>query len=384
MLLHIIRVLHHVWTSSSRTYDVLVIMIMVVFGCSGCFTAEQRPARGGPTPDPNKFDGVVHVFYATDRKANLTSGKPRETYTGERSDNETLSLGTLDVSIPRDHKMGEIEAPSIWRFQFSEDPQKHVVLLKMSPKPETLFFQELSQVVNGSARKEAFVFVHGYDVTFEDAAKRTAQLAYDLAFDGAPILYSWPSKGQLQDYPADEATIEWTTPHLKSFLERVAAKSHATTVHLIAHSMGNRALTAALSSIVKEHPTLPPIFSHVFLAAPDIDAGVFRQLAQSFPTPSTQVTLYASSNDKALIASKKFHDFPRAGDTSTAVTVVQGVDTIDASAVDTEFLGHSYYGDNRSVLSDIFSVIRNGEPPSKRFGMKPNQPMSPTYWIFRP
>jgi esterase/lipase superfamily enzyme len=272
----------------------------------------------------------------------------------------------------------------LWRLEFHEDPEKHIVLLSITRDPENEFFPALSELVTKSTNKEAFVFIHGYDVTFADAARRTAQLAYDLGFDGAPIFYSWPSKGELKDYPADEASVEWSTPHLKSFLENIATMSHARTVHLIAHSMGNRALTAALNEISKEHAGVPAMFKQVFLAAPDIDVGVFKHLAQSFPLMAERVTLYASSKDDALIASKKFHDYPRAGESGTIIALAPRVDTIDATAVDTQFIGHSYYGDNRSILSDIFYVIRDGKPPSERFGMRPNNPSKPTYWIFRP
>jgi esterase/lipase superfamily enzyme len=325
---------------------------------------------------------VVRVFYATDRKLSSVQ-PPIVDYSGERAESDVLSLGTLDVSIPRGHKIGEIERPSILRFEVREDPEKHVVVLRVAPKPETQFFSELSRRVDASSGKQAFVFIHGYDVSFPDAARRAAQIAFDLAFDGAPILYSWPSKGEVVSYPADEATIEWTTPHLMRFLEKIATESHATTIHLIAHSMGNRALTAALSSIAKEHSGVAPLFSQVFLAAPDIDVGVFKQLAATFPMPANHVTLYASSKDEALKASKKFHQDRRAGD-SSILLVVPNVDTIDATAVDTGFLGHSYYGDNRSVLTDIFSVMKQYDPPDKRFGMRPNRPRNPTYWIFSP
>ncbi len=327
--------------------------------------------------------GVVRVFYATDRK-NTGLKQPDATYGGDRSDDGSLSLGTLDVSIPRDHRMGVIERPSIWRLEFREDPNKHLVLLSVAPKRETAFFNELSMKVTTSSHKEAFVFVHGYSVTFAEAARRTAQLAYDLGFDGAPILYSWPSRGSLRDYPADVETIEWTAPHLKTFLDKIASDSHATTVHLIAHSMGNRALAAALNAIAAEHHSIPPLFKQVFLAAPDIDAGVFRQLAQAFPSAAGHVTLYASSRDEALIASQKFNKNPRAGDTGKVITVVPGVDTIDATAVDTGLVGHSYYGDNRSILSDIFYVMQKGDPPDKRFGMHIIKRSGLNYWVFRP
>jgi esterase/lipase superfamily enzyme len=40
-----------------------------------------------------------------------------------------------------------------------------------------------------------FYNVHGYNVSFDDAALRTAQLAYDLTFDCPAAFFSWPSKG---------------------------------------------------------------------------------------------------------------------------------------------------------------------------------------------
>jgi esterase/lipase superfamily enzyme/outer membrane protein OmpA-like peptidoglycan-associated protein len=327
---------------------------------------------------------VVRVFYATDRQPTHLQ-KVHNYYGPDRSVVGSLSFGFLDVSIPRDHQMGQIERPAIWRLEFREDPEKHVVLLGVSPEPEGQFFQDVSARVSGSAGKDAFVFIHGYANTFEEAAWRTAQLAYDLGFDGAPILYSWPSRGEVTAYPADEATIEWTTPHLEAFLEKLASASHARTVHLIAHSMGNRALTKALVSMAAKHSkNISPMFREVFLAAPDIDAGVFRQLAQSFPPLADRITLYASSKDEALRVSRRFHQNPRAGDSGLAITVVPRVDTIDATAVDTGLLGHSYYGDNRSILSDMFSLIRTGDPPEKRFGMQSAHLKQMTYWAFRP
>jgi len=62
---------------------------------------------------------------------------------------------------------------------------------------------------------------------------------------------------------------------------------------------------------------------------------------------------------------------------------VAGVDTVDASAVDTNFIGHFYYAENRSVLSDIFYLFEAGKDPKDRFGMSPVQG-PPPYWRFSP
>ena len=89
-------------------------------------------------------------------------------------------------------------------------------------------------------------------------------------------------------------------------------------------------------------------FNQVVLAAPDIDADVFRErIAPAIINQARQVTLYASSNDLALTASRTFNSGDlRAGDTSRGLVVTPGIETIDVSGVDTSLLGHSYYGDN--------------------------------------
>ena len=355
-------------------------------------TTAEEPASAPPPPPPAQADGAgsekhftpVKVFYATDRRPTGRS-EPARFYSGERGADEPLSLGVCEVSVPHDHRMGYLEKPSIWKLQIRQDPEKHVVLLSVKPEARDDFLRDLSATVGASQGKEAFVFIHGYNVKFEDAARRTAQLWFDLKFDGAAILYSWPSKGSVSEYFADEAAVEWTTPHLKKFLEEIVANSQASTVHLIAHSMGNRPLTAALKAIATDaRPSPRPQFRQMVLTAPDIDAGVFRQLAQEIQKTAERVTLYASSVDKALAASRKIHKYRRAGESGAKITVVRGVDTIDVSAVDTGLLGHSYFGEKRSVIADMYYLLKDGKPPAQRSGLKQQKLQDGVYWAFVP
>ena len=55
-------------------------------------------------------------------------------------------------------------------------------------------------------------------VSFEDAARRTAQIAHDLGLPLVPMLYSWPSEGAVLRYGTDAANVEWTIPHFTEFL----------------------------------------------------------------------------------------------------------------------------------------------------------------------
>jgi len=322
----------------------------------------------------------VHVFYGTTR-ARSGSDEPATFYGNKRFKGETPELGRCTVSVPTDRRMGELTSPHWLR---REDPKKHVMLIDVQPLESELFYHAIKERVGASEDNDAFVFVHGFKTSFKDAIRRTGQLAYDLAFKGAPVCFSWPTNGRFLGYPVDEATVEWTAPYLKRFLLDLVKKSGAQRVHLLAHSMGNRALTRALDAIATDAVT-GLLFHEIILAAPDVDADVFRQLAPAIRSKALRVTLYASSKDRAIRASKVFHGYPRAGETGKRIVVVRGVDTVDASAVNTEFAGHSYFGSNKSVISDLFALIHNGLPPHRRPGLVARLMKGALrYWCFVP
>jgi esterase/lipase superfamily enzyme len=273
----------------------------------------------------------------------------------------------------------------VWKLEFRADPGRHIVLLDTKQHTYQEFYDRVASTIRASKKTEALVFVHGYAVSFEDAVRRSAQLAVDLKFDGAIITYSWPSAAAVEKYPTDESTIEWTAPHLRWFLEDLSRRSGAKAVNLIAHSMGNRALASAMKSMVLESGAASrPRFQQIVMAAPDVDAGVFASLIQTMESAAERITLYASSRDRALQASKKFHTYPRAGEAGPGIIVLPGLDTIDASTVETDFMEHSYFGDSRSVLFDIFELFESHLPPIDRFGLERRTNAAGSYWAFRP
>jgi esterase/lipase superfamily enzyme len=321
----------------------------------------------------------VSVYYATDR-ARIASQVL--SYGGDRNKTGRLELGRFDVSIPPDHRVTQIERP---KNRAPEDPNRHFVIVQRVPQTYDQYYVELTNVVGGSPRKEVLVFVHGFNVSFESAIYRTAQLAYDLAFAGAAIAYSWPSEELFPRYLVDQNNGEWTISHLRWFLEDVGSKTGAQKIHLIAHSMGNRPLVNALNRIATERRSTPrPQFSQVIMTAPDIDADTFLQMADTIRGGGERVTLYASSNDLALKLSKVYQGYQRAGDSSPEIVIARGIDSIDVSAVDTSLAGHSYYGDNRSVLTDIFYLLREAKPPGERFGLRATAEGSRRWWVFKP
>lgn len=331
-------------------------------------------------PRPSPAYTVVRTYFATDR--NLTdSSKPDKMFGTSRS---VLSYGTCDVSIPGKHKKGELESPSIWRLEFREDQNKHVVLLSTAVSDKEKFFAEVAARANASPKSNAFLFVHGYNVTFADAAKRTAQISHDLGFEGAPVFYSWPSQGSVPGYTIDEQNIEWSQANMLTFLEDFFARSEARNVYLIAHSMGNRGLTRAVGALMAKRPDLRDRLKEVILAAPDIDAEVFkRDIAPALAAAGRPITLYASADDLALAASRKVHQYPRAGDTKGGPVLVPGIETIDATGMDTALLGHSYIAESNSVLADLHDLVRNNLRADQRSSLGAVETPAGRYWTFK-
>jgi esterase/lipase superfamily enzyme len=321
--------------------------------------------------------GVLAGASITLGQANIE--KHGVTYFGDRG---SLVRGVCEVTVPDTHQRGIVERPSLLRFEFKEDQQQHIVLTSAVELSETDFHSRLAKMVGQSVDGDLLLFIHGYNVDFESAIQRTAQIAVDLPFQGVPVCYSWPSQGTLVGYSIDETNADWTTAHLTQFLKELVKETGARSINVVAHSMGNRPMTAAMEQIRwQREEELGTPFDRIVLAAPDIDADRFRRdLAPTLLQVADQVTLYASSDDQALIASKQVHGYPRAGESGVNVVVVPGVETVDVSGIDLSLLGHSYYGDNESMLQDLYEVVRARLPAPRRALLIPQQQGELMYW----
>jgi esterase/lipase superfamily enzyme len=332
-------------------------------------------------PEGKKNYALVRVYFATDRNR-IKSKEPAEMFGTKRAN--SVSYGVCDVSIPRNHKKGVLEDASLFKLQYKNDPEKHISLLKVDVRDKDNFFSKVRAGVDASPDKKAFIFIHGYNVSFEDASRRTAQMTYDLGFKGAPVFYSWPSVNEILGYNIDEGNNEWSETNLKVFLNDFLSKSDAKNIYLIAHSMGNRMLTRALVSIIAENPENAKRIKEIILAAPDIDADVFKNvIAPALIKNNNPVTLYVSSNDWALYMSRKFSSYPRAGQTGEAMTILTGMDTIDATNVNCGLLGHSYIGDAPDVLSDISIIIKSKFRADNREGLSQLTRGEEIFWEFK-
>jgi esterase/lipase superfamily enzyme len=232
------------------------------------------------------------------------------------------------------------------------------------------FFQDIGNAMRDASdsgeEPHALFFLHGFNVSFENAAIRAAQIGCDLKVTGATALFSWPSRGSVAAYPVDEASIEASEAAIAGFLVDFAANCGAKKVHVVAHSMGNRGFLRALQRIAADATTRGQVkLGQIILAAPDVDRDLFLDLAHLYAAHGERTTLYSSDGDLPVHVSSKLHDAPRAG-YFVPYTVAPGVDTVAVPDFDIDLLGHSYFAQAEALLHDIYDLLRHNEAPGKR------------------
>ncbi len=351
-----------------------------------------------PAATIDRENGLVHVLFGTNRaeQADRAGDTPGKRLTEGRS--SQLKYGSLRVSIPPKHRTGQVERPFQLQTMFgsvsfgAEDARKHIVVSDGAFLSPEAFAQLAARLQAGSERFEdqALIFVHGFNNTFETAAYRTAQIVWDLQFDGAAYFYSWPSRGDLnrQGYQYDRESVLQSREAFREFLEHVATTSRAKRVHVVAHSMGALLTMETLRDINRDLAPSRPLFGEIVLAAPDIDRDVFRQLSAAIEGVADSATLYASSKDKALAVAERWAAGPRAGDVPAQGPVIApGFDTVDASDVSLGLLwtaDHARFAEASALIDDLDELLRQGlRPPHERTPLLQQviAPQGP-YWRF--
>jgi esterase/lipase superfamily enzyme len=324
----------------------------------------QRVAKG---PD------VYHTWYATNRV------RKEGVYTCELGDK--LQFGTCKVAIPRSHEIGSIGSGKIaraWqRLRTGADDALYIV--NSSEWSEAEFLNAAKFALRRQGGKHILVYIHGFKNTFEDAIIRAAQIGFDLKVDGITAAFCWASKGELLGYAADEDTARLSEDHLAEFLALLHSNFPQYTIDILAHSMGNRILMGVLQSL-KDPALADARFGQILLAAPDVDARYFEKVANFYPTKSQRTTLYVCARDVALLGSGDIHLDRRVGYTPP-ITVIAGIDTVDATGVNLDRLGHGYFADAYNVVYDLWLLLHFNPSPTQRLHIVKSQTVDgQIYW----
>lgn len=263
---------------------------------------------------------------------------------------------------------------------------------------EQAFGALLAERLARSPGKDVYVYVHGFDNTFDDSVKTIAQLWHFLGRQGVAIAYSWPAGGRgLLGYGYDRESGEFTVYHLKQMLRLLGQAPDVAHVHIIAHSRGTDVALVALRELcLEERGNIAAArralkLGTLLLAAPDIDMDVaLQRLAAErlFELAETTV-IYVSEGDWALwLANWIFLGVTRfgklqPGDLSPEeLEILQSskrLQVVDAYNASVGLLGHSYFYESPAVSSDVILVLRDGREPGAEHG-RPLVQESPGFW----
>ncbi|GGF72054.1 esterase [Azorhizobium oxalatiphilum] len=257
-----------------------------------------RPA-GVLVPVATQVPGTTQVsmLVATTRaKATNT-----DMFSGERG--KVPSFAEITVSIPPDagRQVGEVQ----WPKSVPGNPQTDFVVSGAQdmtlPEAKTWFNRDVKK----RPQRQVLVFIHGYNNRFDDAVFRFAQIIHDSGADVTPILFTWPSRGSLLAYGYDRESAVYSRDALENLLTALAKDPNVGEVSVLAHSMGNWVTFEALRQMAIRNGRVLPKIKNVMLAAPDVDVDIFQSQWADLGTPTPNVTVFVSQDDRALKISQR-------------------------------------------------------------------------------
>ncbi len=327
-----------------------ILIALTVAGCA------SRPGPGVLRPINYSAPGtkLVTVYVATTRER-AASGE--NGFTSGRS--SALNLMKYTISIPPIHKQLEIE----WPQNGAVNPAESFAIVNQDNLTENDFKIAVQSSPTGSkAKREAFMFVHGYNYNFQEFLYRMAQLVADGGGDVSPILFAWPSEGTVTGYVADKEAVTYSRDSLAHVLTIVAEMRGVGEIGLVGHSMGAWLIAEALRQLrLSGKDRVIERLHHVALAAPDIDVNVFRSQMAVIGQLNPPMKLLVSKDDQALSISARLADSTgRVGNldvadpTVEALAAAQNIEIIDVSNIPaTGYMNHDRFIGYSAMLHQI-------------------------------
>lgn len=356
--------------------------ILLLSGCASFFCEIDENDVAGylnrRIQDPMSVTRVLPVYFASNRKQDQSvPGSCSNSFFSTDYDSKT-NYGTCEVNVPFNHPVGSLDSSQQYL-----DRDQYFIMGNYLPANGESFFREQRK-----RDKEILLFVHGFNVKFEDAVFRSAQLVYDLKFSGDAIVYSWAAgEGQKsffdsflinKTYSRNLESAEKSREHFKNFLTSMVKTGRK--INIIVHSMGHQVVLPVLAEIGENQG---PVAEQIVLNAPDFPVDSFKALSNGLIQSGKRITMYCSPSDNALNVSEIVNWKARAG----SCVNVDGIDVINVQQVDEPVmgiggLGHGYYS-GRAILIDLYQSILGVHPEKRLFIAKSKNTSNEDYIMRR-
>jgi esterase/lipase superfamily enzyme len=277
-----------------------LLLCFFLAACAG------RPVNGAleistaPAPDATPHEILIYTSREKD-------DSPGTFFNGERSDHLNYAKATISVPPAPAHTPGNIEWPSV----LPGNPETDFVARSASYVPDReAMRKELDRklMAKPKGQRSVFLFIHGYNTLFAEGLYRFTQFVHDSGNEGVPVLFTWASRGQVQDYVYDLNSALVARSALQETVTDLV-NSKAERIFILAHSMGNWLLLETARQISPgDRQKLARKIDQVVLAAPDIDIDVFKEQLRAMGRtgkPSKPLIILVSQDDRALGLSRR-------------------------------------------------------------------------------
>ena len=321
--------------------------------------------------------GEYRFFFTTNRMADTNDGRPLERFGASRGD--TLTFGSFDTEIKPNVGLGMLINPTAW-LQNEEIKLRDIRVL-----PGEEFTANLRDKVARSPHGAVLVVLHGFREAYESALRKTAFLGHVLDIDAPVLLFDWPGNqgSSLRGYRRAREVAKASGAELAKALELVVREVQPRQLWLMANSMGAQVVVDAFT-LLEQDPAFADLdkeIQHVILTAPDVDHAQFNEeFKGQIKAMAKHLTLYVSSNDRALLVSRLINRGPRRGESTLnpdqlgeAVRLSQLIESgsklinlVDVTPVNRTRNFHNFSLETPEFFDDLFLRLTNPDLPNSR------------------
>jgi esterase/lipase superfamily enzyme len=321
--------------------------------------------------------GEYRFFYVTNRRPGPDGGSLEERFGRERE--ALLKFGAFDAEIKPSLGLGMLINPTEW-FQNEE-----IRLKKVRPLEQAAFVEQLRTLVQESPHRALLVVVHGFRERYPSALRKTAFLGHILDINAPVLLFDWPGNqgSSLSGYRRARQVAKASGAELAHTLELIIREIQPERLWLIANSMGGQVVVDAFSLLYQEADLADAQteIEDVVLTAPDVDHDEFDQrFKQEITALARNLTVYVSSNDRALLMSRIINRGARRGESTLspeqleeAVRVADLIEPdsdlitlVDVTPVNRTRNFHNFSLETPEFFDDLFLRLVNRNTPRSR------------------
>ena len=339
--------------------------------------------------------GTYRFFYITNRRPGPDNASLDDRFNTERE--ETLKFGSFDTKIKPALGLGMIINATTW-FQNEEIQLKTVEDLDRG-----IFVEQLRNLVQDSPHKALLVIIHGFREAFPSALRKTAFLGHILDINSPVLLFDWPGNqgSSLRGYRRAREVAEASGAEFASSLKLIINDIQPDRLWLLANSMGGQVVTDAFSLLYREadFADAETEIENVVLTAPDVDSEDFdNQFKEEIKALAGNLTVYVSSNDRALLVSRIINRGQRRGESTLNIrnpdqfeeafrvsALVERnselITMVDVTPVNRTRNFHNFSLETPEFFDDLFLRLINTSIPQSRLQYPVNTADGKVYWV---